>query len=334
MKKAIVTTTINPPTKALNQFLKIAFTQDWHLFIVGDKKTPKNAYDKVVAPDQVTYLSPEDQENMSKELSDLIGWNCIQRRNFGLIAAYNWGAEIIATVDDDNIPKPGWGENLVVGKSVRVEVFRPGIEVFDPLYNLSPQIWHRGFPVQLLADRRPGLPSGVERNVLVQADLWDGNPDVDAICRIGIKPDVRFADDIPPFGADVMGPFNSQNTFLHRSVIPDYFLFPHIGRMDDIFAAYYLQAKHPDSVCWNKASVYQERNEHDLVKDLQAEMIGYRHSLDFIKWCNSSNFSDDNFPQFIPKRSVEAFAVYRSCLKIKSESSKRGIPSWLKSIGQ
>ena len=39
-----------------------------------------------------------------------------------------------------------------------------------------------------------------------------------------------------------MGPFNSQNTFLKGSLLKDYFMFPHIGRMDDIWAAYYLQA--------------------------------------------------------------------------------------------
>ena len=37
------------------------------------------------------------------KLSKLIGWNCIQRRNFAILEAYERGAEIIALIDDDNI---------------------------------------------------------------------------------------------------------------------------------------------------------------------------------------------------------------------------------------
>ena len=41
----------------------------------------------------------------NKKLSQLIGFNCIERRNFGFLLAKKLGAEIIATIDDDNIPK-------------------------------------------------------------------------------------------------------------------------------------------------------------------------------------------------------------------------------------
>jgi hypothetical protein len=34
-------------------------------------------------------------------------------------------------------------------------------------------------------------------------------------------------------------PFNSQNTALHRDLIPAYVLSPLIGRMDDIWARYF-----------------------------------------------------------------------------------------------
>jgi hypothetical protein len=38
-------------------------------------------------------------------------------------------------------------------------------------------------------------------------------------------------------------PFDSQNTFFTGAMIKDYFLYPHVGRMDDIWASYYVQAK-------------------------------------------------------------------------------------------
>ena len=62
----------------------------------------------------------------------------------------------------------------------------------------------------------------------------------------------------------------------------DYFLFPHVGRMDDIWAAYYLQAK-GYRVVWNKASVYQQRNVHDLSRDMRQEYLGYENNLKLVQ---------------------------------------------------
>ena len=78
-KNLIISTTINPPTKAIRKFDKI---KGWKLVVVGDKKTPKNYKLK-----NGVYLSPKNQEIIDKKLSDAIGWNCIERRNFGLIDA-------------------------------------------------------------------------------------------------------------------------------------------------------------------------------------------------------------------------------------------------------
>ena len=41
MKKYIVTTTIQSPTKAT---IKYSEMSDWQLVVVGDKKTPENEY--------------------------------------------------------------------------------------------------------------------------------------------------------------------------------------------------------------------------------------------------------------------------------------------------
>jgi hypothetical protein len=264
----------------------------------------------------VTYITPQDQEEISQELSDLIGWNCIQRRNFGLIAAYRWGAEIIATIDDDNIPTPKWGKNVKVGQELGISTFKWDLPVFDPMAPAFPSLWHRGFPVQLLNQRHIKFkPQLKTRRVLVQADLWDGDPDIDAICRIGHSPAVKFNPNLIHYAGDKPSPFNSQNTFLSREIIRDYFLFPHIGRMDDIWAAYYVQALHPDCVAYYKATVFQERNDHDLVKDLKAEMIGYEHTLELIEWLyQEDGIEGKEWPEFMPREALAAFKVYRDLI--------------------
>lgn len=311
MKKAIVTTTINKPTEAILKYCEIAQAQDWKFFIVGDIKTPHEEYRNLAKTyPEVVYLSPTLQSKSEYlELSDLIGWNCIQRRNFGFIEAYNWGAEILATIDDDNIPKENWGKNVYVNTKQTRTLFDTNNPVFDPLSVTNyPELWHRGYPIELLQKKNEIWEDGeVEREVLIQADLWDGDPDIDAICRITFRPNVTIK--TTEFFPGKIAPFNSQNTFLSRKVFPTYFLFPGIGRMDDIWAAYVTQFYHPGTLMFGHATVYQERNKHNLVDDLRAELIGYEYSLDLIEHIMSY---EDNFPE----KALEAYERYRALFKL------------------
>src|ERR1035437_3688935 len=131
MNKFIVTTTINPPTEAT---LKFALKDDWSFIIVGDLKTPHEIYKKLAKKNRnVIYLDPELQEKKYKKLSNSIGWCSIQRRNIGFVEAYHRGPEVIATVDDDNIPYKNWGENIFVNKEINIKIYEPKEIVFDPL---------------------------------------------------------------------------------------------------------------------------------------------------------------------------------------------------------
>jgi hypothetical protein len=141
----------------------------------------------------------------------------------------------------------------------------------------------------------------------VQADFWDGDPDIDAICRMEHAPICNFEKDIFPFSSNKFSPFNSQNTFLSRKIIKDYFLFPHIGRMDDIWASYYVESL-GYKVAYNEASVYQERNIHDLTIDLKKEIIGYENNLSLL---NDLNNSPKKIYNYLPEQSKEAFKLYQ-----------------------
>lgn len=321
--KAIVTTTIHEPTKALLRYIELAHPDrgDWTVIIVGDKKTPHESYLKLAqANPHVAYVSPAKQESKYKKLSDLIGWNCIQRRNIGFIEAYNMGAEIIATVDDDNIPYDNWGQLLAIGNEPLVAVHQTLDVVFDPMQATQyRELWHRGFPIQLLngRSRTTYIGDSKQRRCLAQAEFWDGEPDVDAVCRIAKGPfDCRFEFN-KFFAGSAPGPFNSQNTMLHRDAFPVYFLFPHIGRMDDIWASYVLQRAFPHSVVYAPASVYQERNEHDLSCDLEGEMLGYRNTLGLVNALFSSkNEQDpDSWMRFLPEQTRKAYDAYKEYFK-------------------
>lgn len=302
------------------RYIQIAKRANWSIFIVGDQKTPHEPYLKLAqAYPFVSYITPQKQDSKYHELSNLIGWNCIQRRNIGFIEAYNWGAEIIATVDDDNIPYANWGQLLAVGDEPLVAVHDRIEPVFDPLSATRyKDLWHRGFPIEMLNGRHRGNYIGHQKRptCLVQADLWDGEPDVDAIARIALGPfDCHF--DSEPFASTRPGPFNSQNTFLHRSVFPTYFLFPNIGRMDDIWASYVLQKYFPASVVYGSASVYQERNVHNLAKDLKLEQMGYEKTGQLIKQLYSSTSDNpDAWLAVLPDGSKEVYAEYAKQFKV------------------
>lgn len=301
MNKYIVTTTINSPTIATHKFCEF---KDWTLIVVGDTKTPHSEYEKL----NCIYLHPEDQEKKYKELSDIIGWKSIQRRNIGFVEAYNLGADVVATVDDDNIPYDDWGSDLYVGQEIECDLYAPTKhDVFDPLsVTNNNQVWHRGYPIEYVPTRHNVEYKGkTKRKVLVQADLWDGDPDIDAMARLSIKPIVKYSEITKPYCSNFIAPFNSQNTFLAREVIPYYSVLPHVGRMDDIWGGYILQHYFPNSVIYNRSSVYQDRNVQDLVTNLEKEIIGYRNTLNLVN-------DLENYENYLPDETKKYWEVYRS----------------------
>lgn len=304
MKKTIVTTTIYPPSKALRKYIRM---KEWEIIIVGDQKTPHEVYYKLQKQHkQITYLSPKDQENKYKKISDAIGWNCIMRRNIGFLEAYRQGAEVVATVDDDNIPYENWGREIMIDSCIEIDLYQPQDKVFDPLsITNNKHLWHRGFPIELLPKRLDVKYLGkTKRKVLVQAGLWDGDPDIDALARLAFNPIVKFRN-ITPYGSNKISPFNSQNTFLSRKVLPYYAVLPHVGRMDDIWGGYILQHFFPNSVIYTTATVYQDRNTQNIVSNLEKEILGYRNTLNFVN-------SLDHFESLLPEDTKVFYNLYRA----------------------
>lgn len=288
-KKLIITTTINEPTKATKKFKQMT---DWDFLVVGDKKTPHNSYK------EYNYLSPQDQELINKNLSDMIGWNCIQRRNFGFLYALQNGYDYIATVDDDNIPYDTWGKHWFNNGPSHIESYSTHFNFFDPLSvtNYS-HLWHRGFPLQYVNLKNHVVSTRVPKeNFDVQANLWNGDPDIDAVCRMIYKPECYFEMNDKWYTTSNFTPFNSQNTILTKEALKYYFMFNNVGRMDDIFGSYMLQ-KRGFKVIFGPPTVYQERNDHDLTVDMKKEYIGYENVVDIL----------NNETPFIP---MEAYKKY------------------------
>lgn len=295
----IATTTINKPSVALRKF---ASNKNYKLIVALDKKTPKFELKNAII------LSTKFQENKWKKLSKLIGWNCVQRRNFAILEALELGAKKIALIDDDNVPYPFWSKNIIVGKRVRINEILSNKIVFDPIgYTNYKNLWHRGYPLELVINRIYKRKSKEYITPDIQANFWNGDPDIDAICRILLRPKCNFNNKYFPFFSRKISPFNSQNTILARKVFHDYFLFPHIGRMDDIWASFYVTSK-KYRVVYDKPTVFQKRNKHDLLVDFRNENIGYLNSLKLVEKLYKNS---DEIYNFLPKKSSLAFDEWK-----------------------
>jgi hypothetical protein len=295
LKKVIVTTTINDITPALRAYDEL---QDWHLIVIGDKKTPDL---KLKNGDFYPWTS---QDRLGFKCIKMIPWNVIQRRNIAILLALKEGADIIAVIDDDNIPLKHWGQEIYAGTTANPETVITADLVVDPLAiaesnQFYDSLWHRGYPIQLLQDREGTTRINTQNRCIdVQAGLWNGEPDVDAICRIphwdGL--DISFHEYFRNGHKNIVVengtfvPFNTQNTIMSRRAAKMLCLPYDIGRMDDIWAGYMIQRVLREvggHVMFEGPTVYQKRNPHDLSKDLEAEMIGYRHTLSFLRHLNT-----------------------------------------------
>jgi hypothetical protein len=296
----IATTTINKPTDALCKFAKNA---NCRLIVALDKKSEKFQLENSII------LTPAYQEKKWKKLSDLVGWNCIQRRNFAVLEAYERGAEIIALIDDDNIPYDNWFNKIYINKKIRANEIFTNKPAFDPIgVTEHNQLWHRGYPLEYINGRTYSVKKNRFIIPDIQANFWNGDPDIDAVCRMIFKPNVTFDKKKFPFFSKKISPFNSQNTIISRKVVKDYFLFPHIGRMDDIWAAYYVLAK-GYKVIYGEPTVYQDRNVHSLINDFNQEVIGYSNNVNLIEKLKEN---PEKITNFLPKRAKAAFLEWKN----------------------
>ncbi|WP_419177044.1 hypothetical protein [Desulfosediminicola sp.] len=305
---AFVTTTINVPI-FLSDYVKLASKYpegSVSFIIVGDNKTPESCEDFCHSLGheysvEVHYLSPERQRDMLlsfRSLGESIPWNCIQRRNVGLLLAYGLGCDIILTLDDDNFltDELFFERFQILGDEGIYPTLRnqnSWVNVCSWLDEVEgKQFFHRGFPVELRKDEYNNQKSYNEGCLpMVLAGLWTGEPDIDAATRLSLAPTVKTysGPDYFVLGKRMWSPFNSQNTGLLRSVLPAYFLSPSIGRYDDIWASYvalFAIQNISGTVAFGRPVAVQNRNEHNVFRDLDMELFGMRNTETLHDWLN------------------------------------------------
>jgi len=302
---AIVLTTINVP-RVLGDYINNCNKYDHKdvvFIVIGDKKSPPetSSYLSSLQGYDIIYLSVQKQEEWLKKLPafrDFLPYDSVQRRNIGYLYAAEVGADVIISIDDDNIPLPEYdyiGEHNIVGKTIKCKAVSSSTGWFNTcslLETVPPRyIYHRGFPIG-----KRWLPEELsyndeKRRVVVNVGLWLGDPDVDTITRMeepfsirGVKdPKARFL-----LARGTMSPFNSQNTAFSIDLLPclylisfratnsDIFFGNNNFRYDDIWMSYFSKIiidHMGDAVCIGTPHIRQDRNKHNYLTDLRKELV-------------------------------------------------------------
>lgn len=307
---ALITTTINVPT-VLKQHVTHANAMDNYeltVIVAGDVQTPPAARELVEELGGV-YLGLNDDITTRWKSEILIGTRSIQRRNIALLHALTLGPDVVVTIDDDNRPiDAGYVSDMISGlnSSIR-EVTHVDTGWWNPGTLLHPRVTHRGFPI---TQRHINSREVVEHargpmRVGVVSGLCLGDPDVDAIERIVNRPTVTDVAYVEPsiehgvvLGAKTWAPFNTQNTAYAWEVAPLMQCLCGVGRYDDIWMSYVARRVMDDfdyHVRYGLPLVVQERNDHNLIKDLQAEYHGYVATDEFTQLLRTMPVERDLF---------------------------------------
>lgn len=270
-----IITTINPPTKAIEKYYEL-FGEN--LIIVGDEKTPKDWNYK----DAKYILDLPDDKGYYEGYAPR---NHYARKNLGYLHAIKNKASLIVDTDDDNIPNENWKE--------REEQVEASISIGEGWYNVydivsEEYIWPRGFSLKHLHDFVSVGPTRL-RTSSIQQGLSDGEPDVDAIWRLVSKKQHTFSPKKSIYvQPNAWCPFNSQSTWFFPRAYPLLYLPVYSTmRMTDIWRSFIAQKclwELGEGVTFHSPSeVFQDRNEHDLIKDFADEIPGYLHNDEIVE---------------------------------------------------
>jgi hypothetical protein len=272
----LIITTIASPNATLKSYAKVAPEYGFDFIVIGDKRSPDNF--KI---ENCDFWSIERQlKESGSEFAKKAPVGHYSRKNLGYILAKRAGAEWIVETDDDNLPNSGfWGHRM---QHHEAKVIENSGWINTYCYFTERVIWPRGFPLERINSQVDFsiFPTRCI-NCPIQQGLADGDPDVDAIYRLTLPLPFNFEkrEGSIALGRNTWCPFNSQNTSWHElsfllTYLPSYCSF----RMTDIWRSFVAQR-----ICWENnwfilfynATVCQERNSHNLLRDFSDELSGY-----------------------------------------------------------
>lgn len=274
-KVALVVTSIAAPNRVLSALAEGARAHGRQFVVVGDVPSPAD-----FRLEGCDFYGLDAQYESGFRFARQCPVRNYARKNLGYLLAIRAGATVIVETDDDNVPREEFWDEPRRKVSVHSLEGAGWVNVYR--YFSDANMWPRGFPLEHVRGRVPEYESLAVRDMdcPIQQGLADENPDVDAIYRLveelpqSFRRDRRVA-----LGAGSWCPFNSQNTTWWADAFPLLYLPAYCSfRMTDIwrnFIAQRLAWEQGWGVLFHEPTVWQERNEHNLMRDFRDEVPGY-----------------------------------------------------------
>ena len=328
---AIVFTTINLPTvlDSYEHNLDRYGNKAEVLFvIVGDQKTPKELPDFITQYQgcgmQIVYLGPEEQcalthDDTFRNVVSMLPWNSDVRRNIGYLYAARLGADIIISIDDDNLAiddEPFIGDHSIVNTKPTCATVHSANHWFNVCQlldvNRHEPIYPRGYPVSKMRNDSWEWDVQNERVVVANSGLWTHAPDVDAMTNLVLRPASRgkaFAIRHLILAPGTYSPLNSQNTAFARRALPAMFFWPQkftyngmqVDRYGDIWMGFVMHRAAlamGEAITYGSPLVAHVRNSHNYLRDLQAEVGGMAMNENIAEWIRGTSTDDcDTYSQ-------------------------------------
>lgn len=267
----ICVTSINQPD---DKFLKYKdIYKESKIFWIGDRNSisfETEAVENTTLGDQLALTD--------LKLPKLLPKNHYSRKNVGYLLSISEEGVWMLDTDDDNFPicpydffpSFDYTGDVLSRSNGRVNIYR---------YFTQKNIWPRGLGYQF-QEAMPSLENKT-LSVAVWQGLVDLDPDVDAVYRLAGLGAVSFDKRAPVvLDKNLYCPFNSQNTFWHKNFITYAYLPSTVTfRYTDILRSYIAQKclwAHEQHIGFCSPNVYQLRNEHNLLKDLESELEMYK----------------------------------------------------------
>lgn len=275
---AIVVTSISAPNRSLRALAEGAQAHGFSFFVMGDTKSPSE-----FELDGCDFYDVERQRSTGLRYAELCPTRSYTRKNIGYLLAIRSGAPLIIETDDDNIPRTEFWAERRLGVDAPTLDSGGWVNVYS--YFCDVTMWPRGLPLDAVHDKHPAYDSlpVSQFDCPIQQGLADGDPDVDAVYRLLLPLPQNFRRDRRLIlGARSWCPFNSQNTTWWPQAYPLLYLPAHCSfRMTDIWRSFVAQRiawANDWSILFHEPTVWQDRNDHYLMRDFEDEVPGYLHN--------------------------------------------------------
>ncbi|MEM4301932.1 MAG: hypothetical protein QW570_07525 [Candidatus Caldarchaeum sp.] len=282
-----------------DNFLKNGRLDQVQVFVIPDRKTPKQAYERCRDLHQrgmdICCPAIEEQEDFLTKVGfppSLIPYDSDNRRNVGFLMALERGVDFVISIDDDNfcsLSEDFFSEHMVVCRndfeSTVVSSPNNWFNICSLIrVNHECPIYPRGFPYYARHIQTEFTLRQSQVQVHINEGLWLGDPDLDAITWLVLPTRaLEFKGVSLVLDRNTWSPINTQNTALRREAVAAYYFvkmgyplagMPNIDRYGDIFSGYFVQAcaKHlGGSIRVGSPILEHRRNTHHYLRDAMQE---------------------------------------------------------------